>query len=92
MRLQLRSQELGGFPILLLFSDFVQEEECSSGEDVVDVVFFDGVGANGAVAGDEVVHAALDEVEILLVARILIDALDPFQHQAMIVGPLGRVA
>lgn len=92
MRLQLRSQELGGFPVLLLFSDFVQEEEVSARENVVDVVFIDGVGANGAVVGDEVVHTALDEIEILVVARILIDALDSFQHQTIIIGPLCRVA
>ena len=51
-----------------------------------------GVGADGAVVGDEVVHAALDEIEILLVAGFVPDALDAFQHQTVIVGPLCGVA
>ena len=92
VRFQLFAQKRGGFAIFFLARDFVKEEEIAAGEDVIDVVFVDRVGADGAVVGDEVVHAALNEVEVLLVAGFVPDAFDAFQHQAVIVGPLCGIA
>ena len=92
MCLQLFAEEGGGFPVFFLAGGFVKEEEIAAGKNVIDVVLVERVGANGAVVGDEVVDAALDEVEVLFVVRGGVDALDAFQDEAVIVGPLRGVA
>src|SRR5688500_20381073 len=92
VRFQLLPKKRGGFAILLLLRFLVEHEQISSGEHVIDVVLIDRVSANGTVVVDEVVHAILDKLEILLIAGVDPNALDSFAHQTMIASPLGRIA
>ncbi len=86
------AEESGGFAILLQAGCFVKEKEVAARINVVNVVLVDLVCANGAVLVDEVVHAALNEVEVLFVVGGEVDAFDAFQHETVIVGPPRRVA
>src|SRR6185503_2295005 len=66
--LQLLAQERRGFAVLLLLRFLVKQQQNAAGKNMIDVVLVDRVCANGTVVGDEVVHAVLNKLEILLVA------------------------
>jgi hypothetical protein len=66
---QLLTQQSGRLLVLFLFGVLVKSKESSAGENIIEVVILQLVGANSTVGIYKVVHALLHKLEILLLIR-----------------------
>src|SRR4051812_27523095 len=87
VRLQLLAQERGSLPVLLLTRHPVEREQASARENVVKVVVLCFVSAYGSVRIDEAVYDVLDVVKIFSVPRLVPDAFDALEEDALLVTP-----
>src|SRR2546421_12835767 len=88
---QLLSQGVCGLEIFLFSRYFIQQQQGTSGCDVVYIVFVSLVSADVAIVVNKKIHALLYVSKIFPLTGCLPNSLDPLQDHSLVIGPFGRL-
>jgi hypothetical protein len=96
VRPELRAQQTGRLPVFVLFRILIKKQEHSAQLDIIQIVLIDAISPDRAVIGNVTIHGGANVIEVLLISRLLPDALHALQDHALLVTPasraLGRLA